>query len=90
MTPSSLAIAYLDPTALIPIVFEEEPVGAVTRVRINRFPVLVSSNLLEAELRVEFEIEGQSFDPDWLSGIEWVQATIKPSKFERYPLSPGF
>jgi len=73
MTPSSLAIAYLDPTALIPIVFEEEPVDAVTWERLNRFPVLVSSNLLEAELRVRFAREGQIFDPDWLSGIEWVQ-----------------
>lgn len=73
MTPSSLAIAYLDPTALIPIVFEEEPVGAVTWERLNRFPVLVSSNLLEAELRARFAREGQIFDPDWLSGIEWVQ-----------------
>ena len=73
MAPSSLAIAYLDPTALIPIVFGEEPVSAVTRERLNRFPVMVSSNLLEAELRAEFEEEGQTFDPGWLSGIEWVQ-----------------
>ena len=73
MTPSSLAIAYLDPTALIPVVFGEEPVGTVTQERINRFPILMSSNLIEAELRVEFEIEGQTFDPGWLSGIEWVQ-----------------
>ena len=73
MTPSSLAVAYLDPTALIPIVFGEEPVGAVTEERLNRFPVLVSSNLLEAELRRRFEREGQLFDLDWLSGIEWVQ-----------------
>ena len=63
MTPSSLAIAYLDPTALIPVVFGEEPVGAVTQERLNRFPILVSSNLLEAELRVEFELQGQIFDP---------------------------
>lgn len=73
VTPSSLAIAYLDPTALIPIVFGEEPVGAVTQERIDRFPILMSSNLIEAELRVELEIEGQIFDPGWLSGIEWVQ-----------------
>ena len=73
MAPSSLAIAYLDPTALIPVVFGEEPVGAATQERLNRFPILVSSNLLEAELRARFEREGQIFDPDWLSGIEWVQ-----------------
>ena len=45
-TPSSLAIAYLDPTALIPIVFGEEPVGAVTQKRLNQFPVLLSSTPL--------------------------------------------
>ena len=73
VAPSSLAIAYLDPTALIPIVFGEEPVGAATQERLNRFPVLVSSNLLEAELRGRFERESQLFDLDWLSGIEWVQ-----------------
>ena len=73
MTPSILAIAYLDPTALIPIVFEEEPVGAAAQEQLNRFQVLVSSNLLEAELRGRFEREGQLFDLDWLSGIEWVQ-----------------
>ena len=73
VAPSSLAIAYLDPTALIPIVFGEEPVGATTQERLNLFPVLVSSNLLEAELRGRFEREGQLFDLDWLSGIEWVQ-----------------
>ena len=73
MTPSSLAIAYLDPTALIPVVFGEEPVGDVTQERLNRFPILVSSNLLEAELRVEFELQGRIFDLGWLSGIEWVQ-----------------
>ena len=73
MAPSSLAMAYLDPTALIPIVFGEEPVGAVTQERLNRFPILTSSNLLEAGLRVRFEREAQIFDPGWLSGIEWIQ-----------------
>ena len=73
MTPQSLTIAYLDPTALIPVVFGEEPVGAVTQERLNQFPILVSSNLLEAELRFESEREGQIFNPGWLAGIEWVQ-----------------
>ena len=73
MAPSGLPIAYLDPTALIPVVFGEEPVGAATQERLNRFPTLMSSNLLEAELRFEFERAGQIFDPGWLSGIEWIQ-----------------
>ena len=37
MAPSSLAMAYLDPTVLISIVFGEEPVGAVTQERLKRF-----------------------------------------------------
>lgn len=41
VTPSSLAIAYLDPTALIPIVFGEEPVGAVTLGTAQSFYALI-------------------------------------------------
>ena len=46
VTPSSLAIAYLDPTALIPNVFEEEPVDAVTWERLNRSICRLCSCLL--------------------------------------------
>ncbi len=72
MTPQHLLVAYLDPTALIPIVFGEEPVGGATQDRLDMFPRLISSNLLEAELRSAFEREGQNFDPSWLLGIEWI------------------
>ena len=73
MTPPQLQfVAYLDPTALIPIIFGEEPVGSVTQERLDNFPILMSSNFLETELRVAFERAGVIFDPDWLSGIEWV------------------
>ena len=93
MAPSSLAIAYLDPTALIPIVFGEEPVGAVTEERLSRFPILMSSNILEAELRARFEREGQIFDPGWLSGIEWLQPRgslgVEMARIQAFaPLSP--
>ena len=41
VAPSSLAIAYLDPTALITIVFGEEPVGVTTQERLNHFPIFL-------------------------------------------------
>jgi len=65
-------VAYLDPTVLIPIIFEEEPAGAVAQERLDKFPMLMSSNFLETELRVAFERADENFDPRWLSGIEWV------------------
>ena len=71
-TPQRQLVAYLDPTALIPIIFGEEPVGTVTQERLDKFPALMSSNFLETELRVAFERAGENFDPRWLSGIEWV------------------
>ena len=72
MTPQRALMAYLDPTALIPMVFGEEPVGSATQDRLDTFPRLTSSNLLEAELRIAFERAGHNFDPSWLSGIEWI------------------
>ena len=71
-SPQFQLVAYLDPTALIPIIFGEEPVGSVTQERLDNFPILMSSNFLETELRVAFERADVIFDPDWLSGIEWV------------------
>ena len=71
-TPQRPLVAYLDPTALIPIIFGEEPVSSVTQERLDSFPILMSSSFLEAELRIAFERMGENFDPLWLSGIEWV------------------
>ena len=50
-------MAYVEPSALTPIVFGEQP--GETRVRLTRFPILLSSALLDAELRVAFERQGQ-------------------------------
>ena len=71
-SPRQQLVAYLDPTALISIIFGEEPVGTVTQERLDKFPVLMSSNFLETEFRFAFERAGENFDPRWLSGIEWV------------------
>ena len=53
------------------IVFGEQP--GETHVRLTRFPILLSSALLDAELRVAFGRQGQTFDPSLVSEIDrWV------------------
>ena len=73
MTPSSLPLAaYVDTTSVLPISFGEEPVGAAVQLRLSRFPRLLSSNVLEAELRVAFQREGQNFDSSSIANINWI------------------
>ena len=66
-----MSIAYVDSSALIAIAFNERAGAAAAR-RIDAFPTLVSSNLLEAELRSAFERERLEFDPEILADIDWV------------------
>ena len=40
--------------------------------RLNDFPYLLSSNLLEAELRVVFRREGTDFGINSIAGVNWV------------------
>ena len=64
-------MAYVDPSALTPIIFGQQP--EETRIRLQRFPILLSSTLLEAELRAAFENERQEFAVSLISEInEWV------------------
>lgn len=46
--------------------------------RLQRHRILISSNLLEAELRVEFLQAQPDFDPALLSSIEWVMPNRPP------------
>ncbi len=64
--------AYVDTTALPPIAFGGEPAGGAVQRRLNDFPYLLSSNLLEAELRVVFRHEGIGFDINSIAGVNWV------------------
>ena len=64
-------VAYVDPSALTPIIFGEQP--EETRIRLESFPILLSSILLEAELRATLENERQDFATYLASEIsEWV------------------
>ncbi len=49
-TPAISSMAYVDTSAILSIVFEE-PDWELTAHRLAEFPVLLSSNLLEAEMR---------------------------------------
>ena len=67
-------MAYVDTSAILAIVFEE-PGWEITANRLAEYPVLLSSNLLEAEMRSAFERERMAFDPSTVSRIGWVNPT---------------
>lgn len=66
-----MSVAYVDTSALVAIAFDERGAVACAR-RLDSFSRLVSSNLLEAELRAVFARERRRFAPDLVSDIEWV------------------
>ena len=49
-----------------------EPRGGEVRDRLNGHSRVVSSNLLEAELRTAYAREGQPFSPGLVANIEWI------------------
>lgn len=71
MTPEISLMAYVDTSAILSIAFEE-PDWEITARKLAEFPVLLSSNLLEAEMRSAYEREGVAFDPGTISRIGWV------------------
>ncbi len=72
MTLRMPLVAYVDPSALIAEVLGEELFQSSTRLRLEAFPHLMSSNFLEAELRVAFRREQEDFDTSSISSIAWI------------------
>ena len=66
-----MSIAYVDTSSLVAIAFEE-PGASHAGERLEGFSRLLSSNLLEAELRAAFARERLDFDAQMLSRIEWI------------------
>ena len=66
-----MSVAYIDTSALVAVAFGEDAGPEVAR-RLEAFARLISSKLLEAELRATFNRECLAFEPDLVSGIEWV------------------
>ena len=66
-----MSVAYVDTSVLTAIAFEETGAAAHTR-RLDEFTRLISSNLLEAELRAAFARENLLFQESAVAGIEWI------------------
>lgn len=66
-----MSVADTDTSALIPIVFNERNAPTLIR-RLSAASRLLSSNLLEAELRAACAREETDFTAGFVSGIEWV------------------
>jgi len=66
-----LSLAYVDTSCLVAIAFGERGAKGLGK-RLRDFDELLSSNLLEAELRSAFHREQVPFEPDLLSWITWV------------------
>ena len=66
-----MSIAYVDTSVLTAIAFDE-PGAAVHAKRLDEFARLISSNLLEAELRAAFARENLLFQESTIAGIEWI------------------
>ena len=66
-----VSAAYVDTSALVAVALQGRG-GADVAKRLGEFAHLVSSNLLEAELRATFAREKRRFDPGFVSDIEWV------------------
>ena len=64
-------IAYVDTSAIGAIAFTE-PDAADIALRLASYSVLLSAELLEAELRAACARERQSFNPGLLSRVEWI------------------
>ncbi len=66
-----MSTAYVDSSLLTAIAFQEPGVSDCAD-RLARFDGLISSNLLEAELRAAFAREAMAFREDTIARIEWV------------------
>ena len=66
-----MSVAYVDTSAIIAVEFNE-PGGHKVLERLDDFTTLMSSNLLEAEVRSVYKRDGRTFTEDVLSNIDWI------------------
>ena len=69
--PAFPVLAYVDTSVALAIAFRESGWELTAR-RLAGFPVLLSSNLLEAEARAAYQRNRQEFNPTAVSEIGWV------------------
>ncbi|MDP2957675.1 MAG: PIN domain-containing protein [Longimicrobiales bacterium] len=66
-----MTVGYVDTSCLIAVAFGEPGAKALSR-RIEGYDEIVSSNLLEAELRSALKREGVDGGSDMLAGVSWI------------------
>ena len=66
-----MSVAYVDTSVMVAIAFGEDGADALAD-RLNGFSRVISSNLLEAELRAACSHEGCQVPVDLLDGIGWI------------------
>ena len=66
-----MKLGYVDTSCLVAIAFGERGATSLSR-RLNEFDELVSSNLLEAELRAAFARERVDTPPGLVDALSWV------------------
>ena len=71
MTLPGYEIAYVDSSAVVAVARNEPGAESVVQ-RLSTFQQLISSNLLEAEVRAAFAREGDEIEPGALASIRWV------------------
>lgn len=84
-----MSAAYVDTSAIISVAFVEAGADEIVR-RLRGFRDLMSSNLLEAELRSVCAREGKPFPRDLVSGFSWVQPNRPLSAEMRTALRAGY
>lgn len=69
-----MSAVYVDTSVLAGIAFGE-PAAERFALALNRFDRLLSSSLLEAEMRALFQREDEPFEDNALAGIDWILPT---------------
>jgi hypothetical protein len=84
-----VSVAYVDTSYLVAIAFGEAGATAARR-RMERFDELVSSNLLEAELRAAFHREDATYDPSLTAGLSWIMPDLPLGHQMERALTAGY
>ena len=84
-----MKLAYVDTSCLVAIAFGEPGSGTLAR-RLEGFDELLSSNLLEAELRASFAREDVPIEEDLLTWVTWVIPDRALSPELKTVLSTGY
>ena len=66
-----MTIAYVDTSALVAVAFGEPDAQSVAQ-HLNACTAVLSSNLLEAELRSVYSRENRRFEAERIARVEWV------------------